>query len=263
MIKGYDVSNVNGPNLIIPGDAEFLIAKVAQDARFIDRLYPIHRTTARQREIGFGGYLYADNKEQPNAEASCDFFLENLGDQHEGEVAALDVEIDSGYGGFDANSAANRPWVIAWGRKFVKAKNYKSKLYTSLAGITDFDLNDPEIAELYDLWLAWWSNSGQAGNPPPCPAPWTEYKLWQYNADTIDKDVFLGTLAELRATGMKKASQPAPAADYEALYWTPMQKLLDDMISSSVYPHADAAFHAAVSNVITLHKVSVGAESPI
>lgn len=262
MIRGYDVSNVNGPGLIIPGDAEFVIAKVTQDAKFVDRIYSTHRTTARQREIGFGGYHYADNKEQTDAERSCDFFLTNLGDQREGEIAALDIEIDRGYGGFDANSSANQPWVITWGRWFLRECGYKCKLYTSVSGITDFDLNDPEIVALYDLWLAWWTNSGQPANIPLPPQPWDDFKLWQYNADTIDKNVFLGTLAEFRATGTQKAPQPV-LADYEAKYWTPMQKLLDHMLAHSVTPHADGAFHATVSNQITLHKIAHGVEPPV
>lgn len=263
MIQGYDVSNVNGPNLVIPGDAEFVIAKVSQDSKFVDRLFTTHRATARQREIGFGGYHYGDNKAQPDAEASCDMFLLNLGDQQEGEVAALDIEGDFGYGGFDPHKSTNQPWVRAWGRKFARERNYKCKLYTSVAGLSDYDLIHPEMAEVFDLWLAYWTNSGQPSAPPVAPAPFDEYKLWQYNADTIDKNVFLGTLEEFRATGKQIAPSPTLGVDYEALYYGPITKLINDMAASSQFPHADAALHATISNSLTLHKIGVGAELPI
>lgn len=265
MIKGYDVSNVNGPQLIIPGDAEFAIAKVSQDATFRDREYVRHRATARQREIGFGGYHYGDPNEQPNAEVSCNFYLDLLGDQQDGEIGALDVEINSGSGGFTPHSSVNRPWVLLWGKTFIRLKKYKPKLYISQSGITDFNLNTPEIPEVFDLWYAWWPDNKLPDELPPSPSPFREagYKLWQYNADTIDKNVFLGTLDEFRATG-KPSSTPVDDG-YEVKYWTPMQKLIDDLVAHSPprIAHADSAFHAAISNTITLHKIAVGEESSI
>lgn len=264
MIKGYDVSNVNGHELIIPRDAEFVIAKVTQDSAFVDKVFSTHRGVARAREIGFGGYHYADNKEQPDAEASCNFFLEHLGEQRNGEIAALAVELDTGHGGFDANSSASQPWVLRWGQVFVRENNYKPKLYTSKAGIVDFDLNTREITELYDLWYAWWSSSGEADTLPSSPKPWytlgTKFKLWQYNAEKIDKNVFLGSLEEFKATGKPVAKQPA--YDYEALCWAPIYKILNNMIVETPpeHLHANAAFHAAMSNTVTLHKIALGVE---
>lgn len=256
MIRGNDIANVNGPidlTLIVPRPA-FVIAKVTQDATFVDKLYAGFRSQARQMEIGFGGYHYGDPQEQPNAEASCDNFIEHLGDQQDGEVAALDVEKDSGEGGFIANKPqVNQPWLLAWGRRFIKQKNYKAKAYVSKAGITDYSLNHPEIPELYDLWYAFWTDSGI---PPDAPAPWKDYALWQYNADGIDKDIFFGNLDEFKATGHKESPAQHP---YWELYWTPMQKILDDMVANSP-SHLDAAFHASASNLLTVHKIAHRAE---
>lgn len=259
MLRGYDISNING-GISTPQDAEFVIAKVSQDASFVDTYYARHRNEARQRELGFGGYHYGDPTEQPNPEASVDFFLENLGEQQGGEIAALDVEQDYGDGGFTPHNSINQPWVLAWGRRFVKLKNYKPKLYTSNAGILDFDLDTPEMADLYDLWYAWWPDDPSNLEPPPAPSPWKTYKLWQHNADNIDKDLFLGTLEEFKASGQQP--KESSISLYEAKYWTPMQNLLNNLVAGSHFPHADAAFHAAVSNIITIHKIAVGAEKP-
>jgi GH25 family lysozyme M1 (1,4-beta-N-acetylmuramidase) len=259
MIQGYDISNVNG-YITIPSDADFVIAKVTQDSSFVDRLYPLHRTNARQREIGFGGYHYGDNKAQPSASDSCDFFLLHLGEQQQGEIAALDVESDFGYGGFTPGNPNNLPWIVEWGQEFIDQTGYKPKLYTSIAGITDFGLNHPDVPLVFDLWLAWWTSSGQAVNPPPAPEPFKDYKLWQYNADTIDKNKFLGTLEQFRDTG-KMPLPPPDGHDYEALYWAPIYDIITEMVSNSQYPHADAALHANISNAITLHKIALGVES--
>lgn len=262
MLHGYDVSNVNG-DIVIPDDAQFIIAKVSQDLSFVDHLYLGFRDVARQREIGFGGYHYGDPTEQPDADASCDRYMDLLGDQREGEIGALDVELNTGFGGFRANSPINRPWVVRWGVRFVLRKGYKPKLYISKVGLEDFDLDHTEIPELYDLWYAWWPFDPAHLVPPPAPSPFVEYKLWQFNADVIDKDKYLGTMDEFKLGGMK-APQPVPdAQEYEAKYWTPIQNLLNDMVAKSSYPHADAAFHATASNAITQHKISLGVEKPV
>lgn len=258
MIQGYDVSNVNGGLSItqLSPPAEFVIAKVSQDAAFVDTHYARHKDAARTLEIGFGGYHYGDNVEQPDPEASCDFFLEHLGEQLPGEIAALDVEKNTGDGGFLPGDHAD--WVYRWGARFLRQTNYKCKLYVSDAGITDFGLNKPAIADVFDLWYAYWLFDPTSLTPPSAPAPWTAagFKLWQYNADGVDKDRWLGTLDELKATGKQKAPN-----DYESSYWTPMQALLDSMLAnSSSLQHADQAFHATVSNAIVLHKVARAAE---
>lgn len=260
MIHGYDISNVNGDEFEFPDDADFVICKVTQDARFIDREFTRHRARARELGIPVGGYHYADINEQPSAETSLNFFLESIGDDVEGEFAALDAEQDSGYGGLVAGDPRNLPWITAWGEGFIKAKSYKPKLYIGKSSLTDFGLVVPEIPELYDLWYAWWPDSKEPSRPPLAPAPFIDYKLWQYNADRIDKNVFFGSVTELRNTG--KPQVQAPEADYEALYWGPIMWRLNHMIAHGVHRHADEALHANISNAITLHKIALGVESP-
>lgn len=93
MILGHDIANVNGSlDLSDYPRAEFFIAKVSQDATFVDRLFHAFRGQARDLGKGFGGYHYGDNKAEPNARASCRRFVDLLGDQEDGEIAALDVE---------------------------------------------------------------------------------------------------------------------------------------------------------------------------
>jgi len=43
------------------------------------------------------------------------------------------------------------------------------------------------------------------------PAPWTNYKIWQYSDSngTLDVDSFQGTLAELQAFAKAPGEQPA------------------------------------------------------
>lgn len=261
MILGHDISNVNGPlHLHDYPNAQFFIAKVNQDATFIDKLFANNRQQARDLGRGFGGYCYGDNKAQPNARASTRRFVDLLGEQQVGEVAALDAEIDGGHGGFLPGDHSD--WVWQWGDEFFKLAGYKPKLYVSLAGINDFGLNVPEIADVFDLWLAYWLDDWQQPNPTPpaAPSPWTSYKfqLWQYNADVIDKNYWLGTLETFKASG--KPGTVVPGDGYEARFWTPMQKLLDECAISG--KHADIAFHAAASGVITLHKIAHDVEPP-
>lgn len=260
MILGHDVSNVNGP-LILSNypDAEFFIAKVSQDSTFVDKLFASNRQQARDLGRGFGGYHYGDDKAEPNPKDSVRRFVDLLGEQELGEVAALDVEEDSGDGGFDPGD--HSAWVYTWGHEFKRLTGYKAKLYTSLVGIQDYGLDVPFMPEVFDLWLAYWLNNPTQPNPtpptPPSPFEAAGFKLWQFNADVIDKNYWIGTLDEFKATG-KPAS---PDAGYETLYWTPMQKLLNAM-AAGADSHADDAFHASVSNSIILHKIARGVEQP-
>lgn len=264
MIHGYDIANVNGPQFQFPDDAEFIIAKVTQDSRFVDKDFTRHRRHARALGIPFGGYHYADLNEQPDPERSLGFFLENLGQQESGEFAALDAEQDFGYGGLVERDPRNLPWVLAWGAGFIRAKNYKPKLYIGKSSITDLGLNAPEIPQVYDLWYAWWTNSQEPTGAPASPLPFEDYHLWQYNADGIDKNVFFGTAEELRATGYQTpiVLPDPPDADYEALYWTPTMAIMNNLIANSTHRHADQALHATISNAITANKIAHGVESP-
>lgn len=263
MIHGYDIANVNGPDFVFPDDADFVVAKVTQDAKFVDKDFDRHRRHARELGIPFGGYHYADINEQPDPERSLGFFLNNLGNQDEGEFAALDAEQDYGYGGLTPGDPRNRPWLVAWGAGFIRAKNYKPKLYIGRSSLTDFGLIRPEIPEVFDLWYAWWSDSKEPAGAPASPLPFDDYMLWQYNADNIDKNVFFGTAEELRATGHTTIVLPEPPdADYEELYWTPTMAIINNLIANSTHRHADQALHATISNAITANKIAHGVESP-
>lgn len=45
----------------------------------------------------------------------------------------------------------------------------------------------------YDLWVAWPSDTA-----PTSVAPWSTWKLWQWNETTLDKDAYNGTAAEMQ-----------------------------------------------------------------
>lgn len=257
MILGHDIANVNGQlDLSDYPAAQFFIAKASQDATFDDKLFENFRQQARDLGRGFGGYHYGDNQEQPDPVASVERFLELLGEQQAGEVAALDVEIDGGHGGFKPGDHSE--WVYQWGIHFQRLASYKPYLYVSGAGISDFGLDKPDIADAFNLWYAYWLNDPAGTTPPVSPSPFATagFKLWQFNADVIDKNYFLGTLDEFKATG--KPGVQAPGQDYEERFWTPIDKLIDECALSG--RHADVAFHAAISNVITLHKVAYKVE---
>lgn len=269
MIKGFDISNHQGqlPDFFFQR-TDFVIAKVTQDPGYVDKWFKIYRQQARDAECGFGGYHFMDMDLQPSPEASVDFFLENLGEQHTGEIAALDAELVDVDGEIHNTNPDQLDYTLRWGRVFRDRTGYKPYLYLSRSWIDEHNLNHPEIADAFELWYAYWlDNPDDLSETPDTPDPWLsagkDIKLWQYTIRTYDEDVFLGAggLAEFRASG--KPEVLTPAQEYERLYWTPMQKLLNTLVenSSAQHTHANAAFHAAVSNNITLHKIALGVES--
>lgn len=260
MMYGYDISNHQAGLSIVSLSprAEFVIAKVTQDESFIDMHFGDFRSQARQLEIGFGGYHFADMDFTPDPEESCDFFINNLGEQQEGEIAALDLEavnVGTPQEPIWHNLQPDQlDWTVGWGRRFIDRTGYKPYLYLARSWITEHNLDHPVIESTFRLWYAYWTD---AEAPPFSPSPWDDYDLWQYNADGLDKNKFFGALADFKATG-----KPVPGGTgYEELYWTPIQKLLDTM-AAGADSHADDAFHASVSNSITLHKIARGVEQP-
>lgn len=257
MLNGIDISNLQGgvQDQTFQSN-DFIIAKVTQDVSFVDKFFSVYREQARRAECAFGGYHFADIDLAPLPEASADFFISHLGTQDEGEFGALDLEETEVDGVMHNAQPDQLDWVLRWGKQFSKIANYRPKLYLSQWHIGAHNLNHPEVADTFELWYAYWTNTGSAEVMPAAPSPWRMYRLWQYNTSGLyDKDVWLGTMAELKATGMPKASEQHP---YENAYWTPIQDLLNQLVVS--HTHADAAFHATVSNAITMHKIALGVE---
>lgn len=270
MLNGLDISNNQGevPDQVFQSQ-DFIIAKVTQDATFVDRFYQGYKRQARAAGCVFGGYHFAVIDKAPSPEDSCEFFLAHLDDEP-GDIAALDIEETPDHDNPEIiwNAQPDQlNWILRWGQHFIARKNYIPKLYVGSYHINTHNLDHPEIAATFDLWYPYWPFSDTPDLPPAAPSPWDSYKLWQYSSKGLyDRNVYFGTREDLISTGAPNtqapqpspAPSPAPDIDYEALYWTPIMQLVEDMVKSG--KHADLAFHATVSNAITLHKIAHGVE---
>jgi hypothetical protein len=164
-LQGIDVSHYQTTTPPLAG-LSFLFAKATEGTWFVDPLYATHTTAARAAGLVAGAYHFGVDVD-PIAQAR--HFLAVAGGAG---LIALDLE------------SSPVPMTIAQGRVFIAAVHSAGRkvgLYHSLSGFLN-------LGQDWD-WVADW------GTPPP-PIPWT---FWQYHGGPLDKDVFQGDLASLRA----------------------------------------------------------------
>ena len=176
---GIDVSKWQSSTPSLTG-LDFLFAR-ASIGTLTDEAYDRHIANARRAGLLTGAYHFGD--EGSTAAAQAKTFLTKAG--------AVDFYFLDHEGARRMGSAAAKEFI-----RTVRAAKGKCGLYASLSGF-------PSFGQDYN-WIALW-----AGAEPTIP--WT---FWQYQGSPLDKDVFNGTLAELRAFAGKEVDViPAPITD--------------------------------------------------
>ena len=177
---GIDVSKWQGTTPNLTG-LDFLFAR-ASIGTLTDETYDRHIAKAKAAGLLTGAYHFGDEGSTPAAQAKT--FLAKAGDV---DFYFLDHE-----GTRRMGSAAAKDFI-----RRVRDVKGRCGLYASLSGF-------PSFGQDYN-WIALW-----AGSAPPIP-----WAFWQYQGSPLDKDVFNGTLAELRAFAAGKEADvtPAPITD--------------------------------------------------
>ncbi|WP_225847543.1 peptidoglycan-binding protein [Streptomyces sp. HPF1205] len=204
---GYDVSDYQSG---IPGDAQFVFIKATEGGHTEQSGYRAKLAEARRRKLVVGHYhfLHAENP----VEGEIEHFCRVVGRVPAGELLALDFE-PYGQHVSDAHATAvkNR-WLTAVAQRY---RGCRVGLYTD----RDYWLRTDDSAGDF-LWIADYVRAGA----PRIRAAW---RFHQYTSRPLDKDVYHGSLEELRAwaghTGTpaprptpqppvpKPAPKPAPA----------------------------------------------------
>lgn len=170
-IKGCDISRYQGRiafDKVRKDGIEFAIQKCTQGVDYIDPTYQTNKNGARNNGVLFGSYHFA-NGGDPIKEAQ--WFVKCVGDIREGELLALDWEI-------------NHANPITWCKKFLdevsRLVGFKPLLYTNSARLYAHDWS-PIINSNYGLWVANYGlNICTTLGREPKIGGWQFYALWQY-----------------------------------------------------------------------------------
>ncbi|GAC1547115.1 MAG: hypothetical protein NVS3B10_11000 [Polyangiales bacterium] len=198
-VEGIDVSHYQGTIDWASEKAQgrmFGVASVG-DGTYQDPTFATNWAAMKAAGVIRGAYQFFEPAGDPIAQA--DILIAKVGMLGDGDLpATIDVEVTGGQS--PATIAAN---VGKWLARVEAGTGRKPMIYT---GPYFWQNNVASLAYGgYPLWVADYGVSN-----PQVPAPWSNYKIWQYSDSngTLDLDSFQGTLAELQTF----ATAPAPAA---------------------------------------------------
>jgi lysozyme len=198
MLTGIDISS-HQPHTdfaLIATAIDFAVTKVTEDDDYINPFYDWQTIQPRAHGLLLGHYHYAQPTKGAPLLDQLAHYLDTL-DLRPGERSALDLEEGEG-------DLAD--WAYAWCRRANDATGVRQLLYTYPYFADLHNLHRPDLAEVCDLWYAWYPNDGTPDHAWPSVAPWGKALVWQYTANgrvpgidtVVDLNVFDGTREQFR-----------------------------------------------------------------
>jgi len=225
-VKGIDVSEyrptVNWPKVLAAG-YEFAYCRASVLSR-ADASWAAHRKAAQKTDIIFGGYhnLHPAGTAAQHYTMFKQTILGTGG--FEGLLPPmLDVE-----GTGDATNAlagmtgaAYRAMMLEWIQRLHDDTGLKPFVYTYKSFCSQYGIGAASNGKCYP-WPAWYPTGVMPAAPPPFAGWQGEWGLWQYTdkqtvvgiADTVDANLFNGTLPELRALVVGPKTTPVKVVDH-------------------------------------------------
>lgn len=205
---------------VYKNNSNFVILKVSEGVGFLDPKAKRNQSEARRVGLPLGFYHFArpDIGNAPEKEAQ--WFLDQIGELMDGEVLALDYELNK--------TADQKPEHVDWCKKWLDYIFSKTAcrplIYMSESVVLKFDWK-PLVDASYGLWIAKYLN-----NPTPDASyntgKWSFAAMYQWTSKqhvpgvldgtgNVDGDVFFGDVATFKKYGYKK---PAPPENWEQKY---------------------------------------------
>jgi len=197
-IKGIDISHFN--RLVnwdeLSTEVSFVYCKASQGKSFKDPMFLNNFQHAEKAKILYGAYHFltfqnatAQDQVKNFLDCGVDFSKPGL------LPPVLDVEwqVPDTLNPYILNNrAACVQLVKNWLTGVTAETGRVPIIYTNRIFWQNF-MGNPSGFENYPLWI-----SAYQPTPPMLPPGWSEYTFWQYSGDGIDKDVFNGSMDELK-----------------------------------------------------------------
>lgn len=203
MIKGGDYSNWQGDIDFdtLKGASDFALFKATESNNYVDVKLARNRNESRRVGLLRGFYHFA----QPAATSpivQADFFVNSIGDLQEGEILALDYEID-----FPGDTDA---WCFGFLQHVEARTGIKPLIYLNqyLANLYPWAR---VLGGGYGLWLAQYDGNPNGINK----TPWATTAMKQYTSSgqmpgvsgNVDLDSFFGSAADFKKYGKQGGAQ--------------------------------------------------------
>lgn len=201
-MRGIDTARYQGVidwNRVKASGIPFAIQKCTEGTTYKDPSFERNKKGAREAGVLFGSYHFAGGL---NPQKEAEFFVASVGDIREGELLALDYEI---------NLKDPVAWCKAFLDRVTQLVGFRPMLYTNEARVKAYNWK-PLVDANYGLWVAKYSSN------TPATGAWPFYALWQYSSNgsvngitgRVDMNTTSMDLATLKKYGKPKSSTPAP-----------------------------------------------------
>jgi GH25 family lysozyme M1 (1,4-beta-N-acetylmuramidase) len=202
-ISGIDVSAFQGAvdwAAVAAGGAKFAYIRASEQANIPDSYFAANYAGAKGNGL-FAGAYHRARPDVSTGTAQADFLIDHAQHLNDGRTLPpmLDIEWPrSNWPGLNACYNLTPAQMSSWIREFVARVEVRTgrraMIYTNPNWWQPCTNGDPSFAS-YPLF-----NSGYLPSPPPLPAGWTTWTLWQYSDSGQlpgDQDVFNGDYGAL------------------------------------------------------------------
>lgn len=217
-IGGLDISShdhgkydPHWPTEVAAG-SQFVYIKATEATTYVNPHFKPDYAAAKAASRYVGAYVYA-RPDRGDPVGQADFFLAHAQFSRDEQTLVPFVDLEWPWKGlpvgdcYDLTTDQMRAWIHAFIDRIESVIGRKPMIYTNTHWWDPCTGNDASFAD-YPLDIA-----GYTKTPPPLPAGWTSFTLWQYtpgNSDRRsdhDRDVVAGGMA-----GLKSLTWPTPAA---------------------------------------------------
>ncbi len=202
-VTGIDVSayqhSVDWAPVVKAGD-RFAYVKATEGVSYVDAYFTGNYQGAKQAGLYAGAYHFA-LPDRSTGTAQADFFVDHAGYEEDGHTLPPLLDIEWPWQGSGSPSPCyglTPAQLVAWLHDFVDEVQRRTgrlpMIYTNTNWWNPCTGSDPGFAD-DPLFIA-----GYAASPPPLPAGWSRFTMWQYadsGALPGDQDVFNGDPAGL------------------------------------------------------------------
>jgi|SRR5579885_870949 len=197
-LKGVDISDYQGrPDFDkLKRAVDFVFTKATEGVGFTARTLSHNKAEIRRVGLRHGFYHFARGGDSI---AEADYFVDQIGDYHKGELLLLDWEIEH------TDPAL---WCLHWLQRVEARTGTKPLIYMNLS--TAHFYNWSLVVENENgLFVASFGVDDGLPHQKPDSAQWPFLALWQYTsrgtvngiAGPVDMDIFFGDAAELARYG--------------------------------------------------------------
>ncbi len=176
--RGIDISHYQGEidfEKVKASGIEFVFMKSTQGTNMIDSMFETNYKKAKAAGLKVGFYHFLTPKDNEDALAEADFFLNTIEDYQNDLPHALDLEQDNGLNR-DQMTLIAKTWL-----QYVEVKTNRKPLVYSYPSFLQLKIV-PGVLTDYPLWLAYWNSDPH----PPDYAGWKKWVFIQYsNKGTI------------------------------------------------------------------------------